>query len=77
MRHDQLPDPWTTPFVSITIAGELLHMSRRTAYRAAAAGELPTVKLGGVRRVAVTDLYRLQRLPVPARQSARRPVIAY
>jgi excisionase family DNA binding protein len=39
------------PTISVEQAGELLGVGRATAYRAAAAGELPTFKLG--RRVLV------------------------
>lgn len=76
MRHDTthaLPDPWSVPFVSIERAGQCLGLSRRSAYRAAAAGDIPTVRIAGVRRVATADLYRVRRLPVPAPQ--QRPVI--
>ena len=68
-RHDlaQLPDPWLTPLLSVEDAGALLFLSRRSAYRAAAAGDLPTVTIAGRRRVRVSDLYRIQRLPLPAR----------
>ena len=62
-----LPDPWLTPFVSVEEAGRLLFLSRRSAFRAAAAGDIPTVVLAGRRRVRVSDLYRLHRLPVPDR----------
>lgn len=72
MRHSErpaatLPDPWRVPFVSVEEAGRLLHLSRRSAYRAVQAGELPAVSVAGVRRVAVADLYRLRRLPLPER----------
>ncbi len=43
---DQLPAT-----LSVEEAGELLGISRRSAYRAAARGELPTVRLG--RRLVV------------------------
>ena len=39
------------PTISVERAGELLGISRRSAYRAAANGELPSVKLG--RRILV------------------------
>lgn len=70
MRDDraaELPDPWTVPYVSIARAGTLLHLSRSAAYRAAGAGEIPTVRLGGRRVVASADVWRLRRLPIPAR----------
>jgi hypothetical protein len=57
----RLPNPWTTPLVSVVVAGQLLGMSARTAYRAAARGDIPTTPLG----VPVADLYRLLHLPIP------------
>ncbi len=46
MGLDQLPAT-----MSVEDAGELLGISRRSAYRAAARGELPTLRLG--RRLVV------------------------
>jgi excisionase family DNA binding protein len=39
------------PTLTVEQAGELLGVSRRSAYRAASTGELPTIKLG--RRLVV------------------------
>ena len=58
-----LPNPWTTPTIDIPTAGRLLGWGRSTAYRRAAAGELPTVN----GRVSVFALYSLLGAPVPAR----------
>lgn len=64
VRHVMtLPNPWTTPTVSVPDAGRYLGMSPRTAYRRAAAGTLPTVN----GRVSVFTLYSLLGAPVPAR----------
>lgn len=54
MRTDDLP-------LTITVekAGELLGIGRRTAYRAAATGELPTVRIGRRLLVPTTRLLRL------------------
>ena len=41
MRIDDLP-----PTITVEHAGQLLGVSRRSAYRAAAAGEIPTLRLG-------------------------------
>ena len=41
MRLHELP-----PTISVEKAGEILGISRRSAYRAAARGELPTLKVG-------------------------------
>ncbi len=46
MTFSELP-----PTISVEEAGELLGISRRSAYRAAARGELPTLRLG--RRLVV------------------------
>jgi hypothetical protein len=53
------------PVVTVEVAGQLLGMSRSAAYRAAAAGELPTIRLGHGLRVPVGALYVLMLLPVP------------
>ena len=59
-----LPNPWTTPTVSLTTAARLLGIHRSTAYRRAAAGSLPTIAGG---RVSVFALYGLLGAPVPVR----------
>lgn len=41
-----LPNPATSPTVSVEEAGRLLGISRGHAYAMAAAGELPTIRLG-------------------------------
>jgi excisionase family DNA binding protein len=50
------------PTVSVEEAGELLGISRRSAYRAAANGELPTLRLG--RRLLVPTARLLEMLGV-------------
>lgn len=54
MRTDDLPLT-----ISVEKAGELLGIGRRTAYRAAATGELPTVRIGRRLLVPTTRLLRL------------------
>lgn len=73
MRDGALPDPWTVPWVSITMAGRILHLSRSAAYRAVQAGDIPTVRVAGRLRVPVADLYRVRRLPLPAAPAAPGP----
>lgn len=51
------------PTINVERAGELLGISRRSAYRAAATGELPTIKLG--RRLLVPTARLLDLLGVP------------
>lgn len=57
MGLDQLPATMT-----VQEAGELLGISRRSAYRAAARGELPTLRLG--RRLVVPTTKLLAMLGV-------------
>lgn len=54
MRTDDLPLT-----ISVEKAGELLGIGRRTAYRAAATGELPTVRIGRRLLVPTTRLMRM------------------
>lgn len=42
-----MPSPLVCPLLSIPAAAKLLGLSRASAYRYAAAGELPTQRLGG------------------------------
>jgi hypothetical protein len=68
-----LPDPFAQPLVSITQAAACLGMSRRSAYRAVKALELPTVTLG-TRKVSTRALYALLDQPLPAQPGAPRVV---
>lgn len=49
-----------SPTMTVEQAGELLGISRRSAYRAASTGELPTIKLG--RRLLVPTMRVLEML---------------
>ena len=65
MRLDELP-----PTLTVEEAGSLLGISRRSAYRAASTGELPTLRLG--RRLLVPTarlLVLLGRAPAGAESS--------
>lgn len=59
---DRLPNPWSVPFVTVTVAAGILGLSRSAAYRAVSRGELPTF----AGRVAVGHLYGVLGLPIPA-----------
>jgi hypothetical protein len=63
----QLPNPWTTPTLSIPDAGMLLGLSRTRAYEAVRAGDLPTLIMGTRRCVLTVSVYDALNLPVPAR----------
>jgi len=71
----RLPNPYAVPVVSVEVAGQLLGMSRRSAYRAVVRGELPAITLDGGLRVPVGALYVLLCLPLPAPAGQVRPVI--
>ncbi|MDP8932529.1 MAG: helix-turn-helix domain-containing protein [Actinomycetota bacterium] len=45
--------------MTVEQAGQLLGISRRSAYRAAAAGDIPTIRLGRRILVPTARLYRL------------------
>ena len=57
------------PTISVEQAGELLGVSRRSAYRAVARGEIPTVRVG--RRLLVPTQRLLDMLGMPP--AAERP----
>lgn len=59
------------PTISVEQAGELLGISRRSAYRAASAGELPTIKLG--RRLLVPTVRVLELLGLSEDRLAGHP----
>lgn len=65
-----LPNPWACPLLTVPVAGQLLGLSRRAAYRAAATGGLPTITLGGRLQVPTAKLYSQLGLPIPARPAA-------
>lgn len=52
------------PTISVEQAGELLGVSRRSAYRAASRGQIPTVRVG--RRLLVPTRRLLDMLGMPA-----------
>jgi len=62
------------PTITVERAGELLGLSRSAAYRAASAGELPIIRLGGRLRVPTPRLMALLGAPpvATANQTERR-----
>lgn len=58
--HDQTDLDALPPTLSVERAGQLLGLCRRTAYKAAASGELPTLRFG--RRLVVPTPRLLQLL---------------
>ena len=54
-----LPDPMTEPTVTVERAGALLGISRGSAYAAAAAGDIPTIRVGRRLLVPTAALRRM------------------
>ena len=66
-----LPDPWSTPTLSVPDAGRLVFgIGRGGAYAAARAGTLPVVSNGRRVRVPTSWVYEALGLPIPARPTA-------
>jgi hypothetical protein len=51
LDREELLDPMRHPVLDVEVAGRLVNLSRPSAYRAAAKGELPTIRMG--RRLVV------------------------
>lgn len=63
--HDRtLPNPATEPTVTVDRAAAILGISRAAAFKGAAAGELPCIRVG--RRLVVPTAALLAMLEVPA-----------
>jgi excisionase family DNA binding protein len=58
-----LPDPTKEPTISVERAGQLLGISRGSAYQAARRGEIPAIRIGR-RRVVVPTASLLRLLGV-------------
>lgn len=59
--------------MTVEEAGQLLGISRRSAYRAAAAGHLPVIRLGRRILIPTAKLQRLVRLDQASTADGRRP----
>jgi excisionase family DNA binding protein len=70
-----LPDPMMEPTIRVERAGQLLGISRGTAYEAARTGQLPTLRIGKRLVVPTAALLRLLGVdPEPATaQRDKRP----
>lgn len=55
-----LPDPKTQPTLSVEEAGRVIGLSKDSAYKAAATGQLPTLRFG--RRILVPTAALLEML---------------
>ncbi|MHB2208647.1 helix-turn-helix domain-containing protein [Methylobacterium sp. CM6257] len=61
----------TEPTVDVELAGRVLGISRKTAYRARETGEIPSIKIGRQYRVPTAKLREMLGLPAhsPAPQT--------
>ena len=57
-----LPDPKTTPTISVEEAGRVIGLSKDSAYKAAHAGQIPTLRFG--KRMLVPTAALLEMLGV-------------
>lgn len=53
----------TEPTVNVAVAARVLGISVASAYKARAAGEIPSFKVGGVFRVPTSPLRQMLQLP--------------
>ena len=67
----ELPDPVTTPTISVEEAGRLLGIGRALAYEATASGDIPSIQIGRRRVVPTAALLRLLGYDVPEVGRAR------
>jgi len=56
----RLPDPAEEPTISVERSGQILDISRASAYQAARRGEIPTIRIG--RRILVPTARLLEML---------------
>ncbi len=63
-----LPNPEAQPTISVDQAGEILGISRSSAYQAARTGEIPTIRIG--RRLVVPTAALLRLLEFDNRPAA-------
>lgn len=61
-----LPNPAAQPTISVDLAGEILGISRSSAYQAARTGEIPTIRIGRRLVVPTAALLRLLDLEQPS-----------
>jgi hypothetical protein len=58
-RPRPLPKDWRSlPTITLPQCAEALDVGRSAAYKAAAAGDIPVIQLGGMRRVPVAWVIR-------------------
>jgi excisionase family DNA binding protein len=78
MQHDtSVPDPSERPTLTLDETAPILGISRDSAYKGAAAGEIPTIRIGRRLLVPTAALRRLLGLDVqPAAHLDRYPTSA-
>lgn len=54
-----MPDPTDRPTLSVEEAGQILGLSKDSAYKAVARGEIPALRLGRKLRVPTEQLHRM------------------
>ena len=64
MNTQSLPDPFTTPTLTVPVAGSLIGLGRSASYEAAERGDIPTIRIG--RRMLVPTAKLLDMLGLGA-----------
>lgn len=58
-----IPDPESTPLVSVEDSATMLGISRSSAYAAARCGEIPSIRIGRRVMIPTAGLRRMLQLP--------------
>ena len=66
MTYSEIADLLARPTISVEQAGNILDLSRNSAYRAVRSGELPSIKIGRIVRVPTAKLCEMLGLPMVA-----------
>jgi excisionase family DNA binding protein len=72
-----LPDPATEPTLRVERAGQLLGISRSSAYEAARSGQIPALRFGRrlvVPTAALLELLKAGRQPATGREAQRQAI---
>lgn len=73
---DEVLKALSEPTIDVEQAGRLLGLARGAAYRARAAGDIPSIKVGGKYRVPTAKLREMLGLPPHSPSSGSAPLAA-
>ena len=73
---DDIMQVLTQPTVDVALAGRVLGVGKNAAYKAREAGDIPSIKVGGVYRVPTAKLREMLGLPPSTPLPPQAPVAA-